>query len=897
MVLELLIVLGGLSLIASPAMAYQALRRVRRLENEFHGLKRLPEEPHERGESEGKETPTPWHPTPTASPPAPRETVPSPAPDAPAAASSPGAGDSPRTVRRRSIEENVASRWLVWLGSLTIGLGGIFLVKYGIDNDILSPAVRVGLGALLGIALTIGGEWLRRSPIRHAIARGTEDFVPPALTAAGIATTYGSLYAGYALYGLLAPLVAFAGLGGAAMLALALSLVQGPFVAAIGILGAFGVPILVQATDPSAWALFPYLLFVAAGAMAIVRFRNWPWLAWSTLLISAFWDVAWMAGSWHAGDAPAVGLHMILLLAMFLAVRVEMILQRRDDARRSNDIVVFLNTPQALVLGASIVSAIVVFCLVRVDLYGAASLAVAGTVIAMFLGCAFRLRLESLLPLAAVTAVAILAAWHLPIILGYRLETTGVESQIRTATAPVVPPEMATFAAIALATAVLFAAAGFAGLWRARRPGLWSAVSAAVPLAVYAVAYWRMRDAEVYLAWGAIGLALSVIACLAAGHVNRFRDRPGFEAAIGSYALATIGAIGLTAAILLDETWLTIAMALQLPALAWVDGRLRIPALRAAAILLAGIVGVRLVFLHFLPGIPLLIRMDGWWLLYSYGIPALSFGLAARWFHPTADGRLIELLHALSVGTAVALCSMEIRYLIGDGTLGFGRYSLLEQSLHSIAWLVSGYGLYRRNRTVPRPTAEWGAKILIGLATAQIVLLQAAASNPVLAHEDVGPLPVFGVISLAYGIPAMLAWLVHDEARRQHHPQVSRIAAILGVALAFLDITLEIRHVFHGRFLDGGGIGDAEGYAYSLIWLVCAAVLLGLGIWRRSIVLRHAALGIILLAVAKVFLWDMAWLTGLYRVASFLGLGLSLVAVGYLYQRLIITPSEKDVPG
>ena len=37
----------------------------------------------------------------------------------------------------------------------------------------------------------------------------------------------------------------------------------------------------------------------------------------------------------------------------------------------------------------------------------------------------------------------------------------------------------------------------------------------------------------------------------------------------------------------------------------------------------------------------------------------------------------------------------------------------------------------------------------------------------------------------------------------------------------------------------------------------------------------------------KAFVFDMAALTGLYRAASFLGLGASLVALAYLYQRLI----------
>ena len=80
---------------------------------------------------------------------------------------------------------------------------------------------------------------------------------------------------------------------------------------------------------------------------------------------------------------------------------------------------------------------------------------------------------------------------------------------------------------------------------------------------------------------------------------------------------------------------------------------------------------------------------------------------------------------------------------------------------------------------------------------------------------------------------------------------------------------------------------DAEFYGYSVAWLIYGGLLLALAIWRRLPALRHAAAGIVLLVVFKVFLGDASGLTGLYRFASFLGLGLTLVALGYLYQRML----------
>ena len=80
---------------------------------------------------------------------------------------------------------------------------------------------------------------------------------------------------------------------------------------------------------------------------------------------------------------------------------------------------------------------------------------------------------------------------------------------------------------------------------------------------------------------------------------------------------------------------------------------------------------------------------------------------------------------------------------------------------------------------------------------------------------------------------------------------------------------------------------DAEIYAYSAVWIAYALVLLGVGIVWRSIFWRYTSLAVLIVTVLKVFLYDMSDLTGLYRVASFLGLGLTLIGIGYIYRRFV----------
>jgi uncharacterized membrane protein len=104
-----------------------------------------------------------------------------------------------------------------------------------------------------------------------------------------------------------------------------------------------------------------------------------------------------------------------------------------------------------------------------------------------------------------------------------------------------------------------------------------------------------------------------------------------------------------------------------------------------------------------------------------------------------------------------------------------------------------------------------------------------------------------------------------------------------------------VKRAFQGPVLYFAHRSDAEFYAYSVAWIALAGALLALGIYRKLAVLRYASLAVLLVAVAKVFVFDMADLTGLYRVASFLGLGLALVGIGYVYQRFVF-PTGKIVP-
>lgn len=846
-----------------------ALRDVARLSAE---LRRMP--------------PPPPEPT-AAPPPAPQEiaalapvTAEAPTPWSAAVEAPP----TPELPARETIEQRFTARWMVWIGAVAIALGGTFLVKYAIDQGWLGPAVRVTLGFLFGCALVAGGEWLRQRPVHHAVAAIRPDYVPPALTASGVSIAFSSAYAGFELYSLLSPLAAFLLLGALSAGAVLLALLQGPLVALLGIIGGFATPLLVPSQSPSAWSLFLYLLFISAASFGVVRYVGAWWLGFATLAGAVFWPLLWFASSWHAGDGTALGFYLLALAAMAALLPCPSVFTRHPAATFPR-----LEAPEGFVWTAAACLGVLAFVLLRMDSYAAASLVTLAALAGLSCLFAYRATRFDLLPaLAELVTLAAYAAWHFPALLAENwmalrpLPPQTEAAPHAYAVVPLVPPGTGAFLAVGLGFAAFFGIVGYLALWR-RRSVPWAAVSASAPVLLLTVAYWRIEDFGVAFSWALVAVALAGLNVAAAAQLQRRRGELGFVIALAAYAAAAVAALGLGATMTLREAWLTVALSLEVAALAWIALRLDLQALRPVALVMTVVVLIRLTLNHHLIDYPLGGIPALNWILYGYGVPAVCFVLASRWFHRAGDDALVMLLEAGALAFATLLVTLEIHTML-TGSLRSARSGLMEPSLQSAAWLAMAVGLTLRGGWWARPVIVWGGRLLVGMAVLQILGLQVLADNPLWSGAPVGHLPVLNLLLLAYGVPALLL-LVWDR-----FAALGRWSAwccfVLSLALIFLNVSLEVRHAFHGAVLTGK-TSDAEWYWYSAAWLGLASVLLAAGIRTRSIGLRYGSLGILVITVGKVFLSDMSDLTGLYRVASFFGLGLCLIGVGYLYQRFV----------
>lgn len=807
--------------------------------------------------------------------------VPEPVPPPAMAPPKPVAARPPPRSTLRALEEALAGRWLIWLGGATVALAAAFFIKLSIDSGWLGPGVRVTLGLLSGVALMAGGEWVRRSSLAQAppdLAR--PDPVPPALTAAGLFAAFASVYGGFALYDLFPPLVAFALLAALALTAIALSLLQGPYIAALGLLGGFTTPLLVPSDSPSAWGLFAYLLALSGGGMTVVLWRRWRWLGLGTLVGAAVWVPVWYVGGWEPGDALPVGLYLLLTTALFLmpAALIDpgaepVPLGLRHWRKRP--------PLDRLAVTAVAVLGVLTALLTAADGHRTVSLVMLGLfgLLAVVVGRRVE-RLAGVAWVAAAVTLLALAGWTVP---GWPLPPPVVNAEGN----PVIPapgdalPAMAfRFLGAVAGYAALYGIGGFVALWGSARAALWSSLSAWVPVALLALAYWRLDPPRADTLWPVASLALAAALVAATPSLARRRHEPGVSLGLAAFAAGAVGALSLGATMMLREAWLTVAIAFQVPVLAWLEQRMGLRSLRGVILLVALVVLGRLALNPFL-----LEYGNGGlgWILYGYGLPAAGFFLAARWLRPGGDDKVVALLEAGALVFTTLLVSLEIQDLT-RGTLEEPPDTLREVALHTLAWLALALVLAADRRWSLRPVAVWGRRALAGLAALQAVLLQLLVLNPLGSGEAVGAWPVANTLLLAYGLPGLLFLLY---LRLETLPGWLRHwAALVPLALFGMNLALEIRHAFQGPVLSGPELSDAEWYSYSAGFLALAVLLLVGALRMRLGWLRHVALALMLAVVAKVFLSDMGQLGGLYRVASFLGLGFSLIGVGYLYRRL-----------
>jgi uncharacterized membrane protein len=448
--------------------------------------------------------------------------------------------------------------------------------------------------------------------------------------------------------------------------------------------------------------------------------------------------------------------------------------------------------------------------------------------------------------------------------------------------------------------AALFGAAGYLAQGRslhAIAPVLWSASGVFAPLAILIALYYRVAGFERSIPFAALALLVAALYGVATEALLKRPPRPGLASSTALFATGTLAALALAFTFALEKGWLTIALALMVPAAAWVSAQRPLPFLRWLAAVLVMIVLARIGWEPRIVGTDVGSTPIFNWLLYGYGVPAAAFWYAGYLLRKRADDRPARIVDTGAILFTVLLAFLQIRHLVNNGDVFRANAGLAEVALQVCVGLALTIGLERLRERTGSVVHNFGALAIAAMTFLAIIFgLGAGLSvNPLATGEPVGGV-FFNLILLGYGLPAVLTAVLALMTRGSRPRRYSAIAAVVAVALALAYLTLQVTRAYHGPVLTAGPTTDAEQYTYSAVWLAFGVVLLVVGIYLQSQPVRLASAAVVILTVAKVFVLDMAGLTGAFRALSFIGLGLVLVGIGWLYQRLLFPPRATAPP-
>ncbi|MFN8044661.1 MAG: DUF2339 domain-containing protein [Dermatophilaceae bacterium] len=253
---------------------------------------------------------------------------------------------------------------------------------------------------------------------------------------------------------------------------------------------------------------------------------------------------------------------------------------------------------------------------------------------------------------------------------------------------------------------------------------------------------------------------------------------------------------------------------------------------------------------------------------------------AVAWLGYAALG---ESQRWLPVGTCVAATAA------GTLALLLAIVARADTTWMGTALLVAALGyLLVAASTRSRQAAWWGLgmaalALLVYLRHPVRVLVQRTALESDLAVTLIDS-------AIAVGVILALAWLAHRLTKLSLDVRRAVAVGSWVAGLAIATTAVVSVGVLLGRSIDSAVAGFRAGHAVAtILWMVAAAWLLIRGLRRSkdADLAMWTGLGLAAGAVAKLFLYDLAVLAGIWRVVAFMVVGLILLGTGAGYAKAL----------
>lgn len=197
----------------------------------------------------------------------------------------------------------------------------------------------------------------------------------------------------------------------------------------------------------------------------------------------------------------------------------------------------------------------------------------------------------------------------------------------------------------------------------------------------------------------------------------------------------------------------------------------------------------------------------------------------------------------------------------------------------SLTWLAEAVGLAYMAKQLRIVKMQFTSLLVLflGLITAWEDILWLPQYEHFLLN-----IPTFLIICSLLAIAAM-TYLGSDVIISDTKVRVSHLLKALFLIFLLYGLSLENHHFFLLQETDF--FLSPEQLSLSAIWLLYALSLFVVGMRKKNRYYRYAALGLMVVVIAKAFFIDLSNLATIFKILLFVVLGLFLLGISYVYQK------------
>ncbi|WP_374043554.1 DUF2339 domain-containing protein [Vibrio alginolyticus] len=760
----------------------------------------------------------------------------------------------------QSLLSNIQENWLVWVGALAMLIGGGYLVQVIGSHIQFSPFMRVSFAFVISLLMVLVGEWFHRkeqqNPQRAARAQGFT-YVPAAVTGTGLTGIYCTVIFAFVVYQMLTPSISLIILASAAFFSLALSLRQGPLMAVLGLIGGYTAPLWIGGNEPNYFLLAGYICAISFAATLLMQKVRRAWITPSIAIPHVIWMLLLIESVPTERLFSWLAIYLSITLYLIFAVpRMGWMLNPRFRHYQSK----WTNSPTATALATALLTFSAVTRMPELNTLQMAycyTLLVASIWLpALRTGWSLRVFLPSIL----VSATAL-------IVLTIAFDVLYMVEQ-----------EASILFALAVSIALICYRTYCQSLSdRSQLSGLLLLVLA--PAMSLITLFYIDEFMQGYLWYWTAFCALMATYYVVLG--QRARSL-ALECSAVMHALI----IGIAFA-WLSDTWLTTAISIQVAIMAL---QAQVGLFRPASWAIKVAMGILVIRLTLLPFIPEWqpVEAGHWaWVLVSY-MPSLFILSYARSTLKQVDRELTNWFEGAFLHVFLMALFTQTNYWL-TGQYGYlGHIDFTSAAVFANQALVMGLVYSYRSQFAQRLSRIYEIySYLLWCAFAILIILLNTAESPLVTDNvSAQALPIFNMLSIGWLLPACI--LLIATFKRWNTLQVHRFAiASLGFLLAAIWLGMSIRQFWQTTsMMLYQPTSMAELFSYSVAGLLVGGLLTWRGVTQQGLMMQRVGLVVLACVALKVFLWDVSSLDGFWRAISFLGLGASLIALGWLFQKL-----------